>query len=371
MTIRAIIVDDELAAIGNLSDLLIETGRVDIVGEFTNPWTALESLKSKEADIAFLDIEMPGIDGMTLANRMLDLSGDIKIVFVTAYQEYAIEAFALNATDYLLKPVSMARLTMTLNRVEPGQQPVHAGERKLQVSCFGKLRIDHDGRPVKWRTTKAEELFAYLLDQNGKEAGKEKLLAAIWGEFDDKRALTNFSTSLYYMRRTLKELGFPELLIVSNGMFLLDMEQIESDARLFEGCISSGDEVDRHNVGRFQQVIEQCGEGYMEANYYEWSDGKRRMFDEEYVEIAAKVAAYYREQHMENEAIAVLKKGLLKDMCHPELNRALLELFLEAGDRYSALKHYGEYKWRMSKEFGLEPDPSVMELRNKINDVIG
>jgi two-component SAPR family response regulator len=116
MTIRAIIVDDELAAIGNLSDLLIKSGRVDIVGEYTNPLTALESLKSIQADIAFLDIEMPGINGMTLANRILDISGDIKIVFVTAYREYALKVFALYTTDYLLKPVSMDRLTITLDR---------------------------------------------------------------------------------------------------------------------------------------------------------------------------------------------------------------------------------------------------------------
>lgn len=367
MTIRAMIVDDELAAIGNLSDLLIERGGVDIVGEYTNPLVAMESLRNIMADIVFLDIEMPEIDGMTMANQILDICPRMKIVFVTAYQEYAVEAFKLNATDYLLKPVVMERLAMTLDRVQPGQMAL-AEKRKLKVRCFGKLQVDDDGRTVKWRTTKAEELFAFLLDQNGKGVGKEKLLTAIWSDFEERRAMTNFNTSLYYMRRTLREVGFPELLIVSNGTFMLDMEQIDSDANRFEACLTQLNALNRHNADQFAQVVEQCDEGYLEANYFEWADEKRRVFDKEYTEMAVAVAEYYKKQHMTREAMAMLKKGLLKDNCHPGLNKVLLKLYWETGDRYSALKHYEEYRWRLKHELGLEPDPSIRELMNQMNE---
>src|SRR5690606_13148165 len=116
MKIRALVIDDEIAAVGNL---LHETGQVEVVGEYTIAREALDHIGTTNPDVVFLDIEMPGLHGMELANRILDFSNEIQIVFVTAYNEYALEAFELNATDYLLKPVTMVRLAKTLKRVQP------------------------------------------------------------------------------------------------------------------------------------------------------------------------------------------------------------------------------------------------------------
>jgi two-component system LytT family response regulator len=365
--IRAIIVDDELAAIGNMADLLVAAGSVQIVGEFMNPLEALEALKDLQPDIAFLDIEMPGIHGMELANRMLDVSGRMKIVFVTAYSEYAIEAFELNATDYLLKPVSLHRLKLTLERATPGQ-PAGEGERKLLVRCFGKFKVeDEAGRTIKWRTSKTEELFAYLVDKNGKEAGKEQIVEALWSSFDEKRALTNFSTCLYNLRKALKELGWPELIVSSNGMYRLDMEQIISDIQQFESSQQQMHPIDASISAKLDQVIEQCSAGYLELNYYEWAEDIRRLIDDRYSDMIVRLASYYEGQRLEFNAIQVLKKGLLKDPCHSILNKRLMELYISLNDRYAAIKHYEEYRRKLNKELGLEPDSEMTKWRELLN----
>ena len=112
--LRAVIIDDEVHAVGNLASLLEESGMVEIVGQFTNPFEALDKLDGLGADVVFLDIVMPGINGMTIANRLLNRSRPIGVVFVSAHAKYAVEAFEAGALDYLLKPVSEDRLQKTL-----------------------------------------------------------------------------------------------------------------------------------------------------------------------------------------------------------------------------------------------------------------
>lgn len=366
MTIRAIIVDDERAVVGHLSDLLEESGVVEIAGAYTNPLEALKALEARKdspVHVAFLDIEMPGMHGMELANRVMDVSGDTRVVFVTAYSEYAIEAFELNATDYVMKPVSMERLHITLDRIVSMRSSTDGGTG-LSVKCFGKFRVlNEQGEPIKWRTNKTEELF----DRNGKEVGKAKLIDELWSGLDVKRALTHFNTSLYNLRKVLRELGLSHLLCCTDGMYRLDTDAIGSDFHRFEHCISHWEHIGEDSLSRFEEAIDQCEEGYMELNYYEWAEDKRRQLDIKYTELVERVVAYCRSRHMPHKALELLKKGLMRDAFHPRLNREAMELYIELNDPYAAWKHYMEYKRRLAEELGMEPDQAVEQLRKSLD----
>ena len=113
--LRALIVDDEPLARSRLARLLGATGRVEIVGQAVDAAEALAALSRVSADVAFLDIHMPGMSGLELARR---LPAGLSVVFTTAYDQHALEAFEASAVDYLLKPVERARLTRALDRVE-------------------------------------------------------------------------------------------------------------------------------------------------------------------------------------------------------------------------------------------------------------
>jgi len=113
--IRAFVVDDERLAVQRLSRLLTETGRVVVAGSATDPYEALEALGGSDVDVAFLDIQMPEMTGLELVER---LSRDIPVIFTTAYDRYALEAFAVNSIDYLLKPVEASRLEKALDKLE-------------------------------------------------------------------------------------------------------------------------------------------------------------------------------------------------------------------------------------------------------------
>jgi two-component system LytT family response regulator len=113
--IRAFVVDDERLAVQRLTRLLTETGRVVVAGSATDPQEALDTLGGMDIDVAFLDIQMPVMTGLELVER---LNRDIPVVFTTAYDRYALEAFAVNSIDYLLKPVESSRLEKALDKLE-------------------------------------------------------------------------------------------------------------------------------------------------------------------------------------------------------------------------------------------------------------
>jgi two-component system, LytTR family, response regulator len=115
--LRAIVVDDEQLARDELAFLLGQLGGVDIIGQAGNGLEALTTIERIRPDVVFLDVQMPGLTGFEVARRLLDNRAAAHIIFVTAYDQHAIEAFEVNAVDYLLKPVEQARLELALDRV--------------------------------------------------------------------------------------------------------------------------------------------------------------------------------------------------------------------------------------------------------------
>ena len=111
---KAIIIDDERLARQELKSLLSEYPEIEIIGESSNAEDAIKQIEEKEPDLIFLDIQMPGKNGFEM---LQELDKVPKVIFVTAYDEYALNAFEVNALDYLLKPVQTKRLDSTLQKL--------------------------------------------------------------------------------------------------------------------------------------------------------------------------------------------------------------------------------------------------------------
>jgi two-component system, LytTR family, response regulator len=123
--LRAFLMDDEPLALTRLARMLEATGRVHIVGRATDPARGLAEVVAQPVDVIFLDILMPGLSGFQVIER---LPPGPLVVFVTAYDQHAVQAFELNAVDYLLKPVERARLERTLERVAKRREEPDAGD---------------------------------------------------------------------------------------------------------------------------------------------------------------------------------------------------------------------------------------------------
>ena len=144
---RAMIVDDEAPARSEFKYLLEESGRVDLIVEATSAREAVEKLMEVRVDVMFLDISMPKTNGMQLAEALHKLKNPPQVVFVTAYSEYALDAFGVDATDYLMKPVETDRLAQALDKIVEHIKPLNlpvSVERIPVVKSGSKVLVPID-----------------------------------------------------------------------------------------------------------------------------------------------------------------------------------------------------------------------------------
>src|SRR5215471_5757399 len=197
--LRAVVVDDEQLARDELCFLLQQLGGIEIVAQAGNGVEALRVIEECQPDLVMLDVQMPGLTGFEVARRVVQAGLDAHVVFVTAFDQYAIDAFEVNAVDYLLKPVEAARLSTAVDRVRKRRASDRAGGANGQngpdLDRLVQMLADHQGRREQL-AVKVDERF--LLVQ-----ADEVVHASV--EDDQIRVVTNSlsGTSNY---RTLDEL---------------------------------------------------------------------------------------------------------------------------------------------------------------------
>ncbi len=171
MDLRAVLVDDEQLARDELGYLLGQVGGVEVIGQAGNGFEALGTIERLQPDVVFLDVQMPGLTGFEVARRLVDAEAPSHIVFVTAYDQHAIEAFEVNAVDYLLKPVDPARLLLAVQRARTrlaSARPLHDQiERIVQLVAERQGRRERLAIKVgeRFMLVQAEEIvYASLID---------------------------------------------------------------------------------------------------------------------------------------------------------------------------------------------------------------
>lgn len=147
--LRAMIVDDEAPARSELRFLLEQTGKIGSIIEASSVRSAIEMLMEARVDVVFLDISMPGASGLQLAEALYKLKNPPAIVFVTAYSDHAVEAFDVDAVDYLMKPVEEARLDRAIEKVIARAKPAAAVEpAAAKPSNIERIPVEKGGRKV-------------------------------------------------------------------------------------------------------------------------------------------------------------------------------------------------------------------------------
>ena len=212
-------VDDERLALAALTAAIEEAEPEASVNGFRMAEDALASVAECAYDVAFLDIELRGSNGMDLAAQLRLLAPRMRIVFVTGYSEYAIDAFALHADGYVMKPVSPERIKKELDHLREGieaqnKAAAEAGKPRLTIQCLGNFEVFVDGQPVRFGRTKTKELLAYLVDRRGAMCTNGELMAALWEDDGHEPYLRQLKKDL---ADSLEAVGCADALVRKRG----------------------------------------------------------------------------------------------------------------------------------------------------------
>ncbi len=235
---RIIAVDDERLALDLIVRLLQSAvTQAEVIG-FTKPSAAFEFLLGGTADIAVLDVHVSGMSGIELAKKCKDLCPRLKIIFVTGYSQYALDALRLNAGGYLMKPVREEDLYREIENLQ-NPPPVKVTSR-IRVQTFGCFEIFVDGATLKLPQEKCRECFAYLIHRRGARVSWPELGLILWeGKSYDSMIKRYTKSVVSDLIKSLRELGILDILIKTYNYIAVDVNKVDCDYyRMIMGDVS-------------------------------------------------------------------------------------------------------------------------------------
>lgn len=206
--LKVAVVEDEAPSRELIKRMLLAFSEVEVVLSYALPSEALEAIPLEKPDLIILDIEMPVITGIELAKRLRKDLPQVAIAFLTGYKQYAIEAFDVEAIDYLLKPYEEIQLKRVIERaLKKGQVESETFTKaQTQVRCFGGFEVmNPEGQFVKWSTKKSQELLAYLILHRNQRIDKDKLCDALFPDKPRSKHSNNLNITAYRLRKDLQE----------------------------------------------------------------------------------------------------------------------------------------------------------------------
>lgn len=366
MNYRTILVDDEEKALERMEKLCRRNSQVEVVGVFSKPLDALDFIRSNPVDLALLDIEMPKMSGLELADSIQEFQPNIDVVFVTAFDKYALEAFQVNAVGYLLKPIDSEDLDQQLNQLSKKKQlrSVPYNRSKIKVQCMGGFSVfkNRDKQePIKWRTAKAEELLALLIHSRGQWITKDRIIDILWPEMDYDKASKNLHAISYYIRDALQGFGYEDVFMRSKGQYQLKMDRLEIDAVLIEELMSYVP-IRAIPEEKISEVLKLAKGRYFEGKDYGWAVSTDIWIQNKVDELALIQAERFIASGDATAAIDALMNTIKRNSCHEEAFKMIIQVYLKQGNQKAARQWYKTYETNLREELDDEPVEEIKKL---------
>lgn len=217
---RIIAVDDETRPLNLIRIMLEKIDGVELVASFSNPVDAYEYLRHVSVDMAFVDVEMPEINGLEFAKMLEKLADPPQVVFVTAYPQYAVEAWKTIAEDYILKPYGIEQLKNAINRVS---KRINKHIKGYEVRCFPRFDLLVNGKPLVFRSKRGKELLAYLVHYQGSWVSVGSLVFDLFGDKDEQASKSHYRVILSRLKQDLSGAGLSEILHTGYGKIRVEI----------------------------------------------------------------------------------------------------------------------------------------------------
>lgn len=225
-------VDDQPQTAEEIAKIMGEIDPSGTHSPFSDVNKALKYTGEHKPDVAWLDIEMPGMSGLELSMKIKKLSPHTNIIFVTGHEKFAYQSFKLHASGFILKPFSKEDIERELQNL---REPIALREEKsrglLRVQCFGNFEVfDSNNTPIRFKRSKSKEVFAAMIDRRGAMCSVGELCATVFEDRDEdsgtKKQLRVFLASL---RDDLARVGAEKVLLKGWNAYGVDCSLLDCD----------------------------------------------------------------------------------------------------------------------------------------------
>ena len=223
---KAIAVDDEIYMLETLQEAVNASADIGSVTAFSSCSATLAYAEENPIDVAFLDINMRGIGGLGLAEKLLALQPQCKIVFCTGYEQYAVSAFQLHVSGYLMKPITPEAVQKEIDHIKG----IRATEKLLSIQCFGNFEVFHNDEVLPFKRKKAKELLAVLVDRKGAGMTVKEICAILFpANTDDSKNAAYLRQLILDLKNTLITVGADDVLRHETPYYRIDTNLVRCD----------------------------------------------------------------------------------------------------------------------------------------------
>lgn len=369
---RTIIIDDEFPSIALMKMMMSKNEYLEVVGEYTNSREALIGIKELIPDVIFMDIEMPHMTGVELATEVMLFNSNIQIVFVTAYEKYALKAFDVNAVNYILKPITEDALNITVTRLIRNynnlQQSSLKNNKSNRINTFGEFAVfsNATGEKIQWATAKSKELFGYFILQRGKEVDKWQLCDILFPEASTKNAEHSLHSTISRTKAALKKAGIDNIITCIKGKYQLDMTYFTCDMWEWKEFMEKNPIVTTESISNYERIIELYTGELFEIENYLWGISEKERFNKEYLNSLKKVASYFIKQENYNKAETYLEGYVKIEPYDEDVAELLIRTYYITRKRREMISFYNYLEEILLEELDVKPRESLYNLYEEL-----
>ncbi|RCX21408.1 two-component SAPR family response regulator [Fontibacillus phaseoli] len=367
---KVILVDDERLALDYLERQLAKLAMdINIIGKYTDPLEGRREIIARQADIVFLDINLPELNGIELAEQILEQKLDTQVVFVTAYDEYAVKAFELNALDYIVKPIQAERLAKTMARIKASldtrsDEAAGSDPEYTRINMFRQVSVEmKEGRQslLQWRTTRAQELFLYLLQHRGQLVRKSTLAEMFWPEYEHDKVYSQLYTTVYHIRKTLKPFGSRIQIVNTTEGYMMSLDQISLDTEEWEAKLAVLPHASGDSIDDYIDVMKMYAGDYLQEYDYWWAESERQRLKNLWLEASYVIAGWYRDQALWDKAISGYQHVCALYPLEEESHFALMKIYASLNNSAMVEIQYNALETALREELNLRPSSPILD----------
>jgi two-component system, LytTR family, response regulator len=364
---KAVLIDDELLALEGLSDLLNTSGQFEILTTFENPLEVLAGIEPLNFDVAFVDIDMPYINGIDLAEQMIELKPNIEVVFVTAYDSFAISAIEKGATGYILKPADLDGLKNVIKHIDRRTKATSAVSDvvpQLRVTGFGTVyyELDQIQTCLEFPTAKSEELFLFLLQKHGRAVSTDEIIENLWENFTRDKAMNNFHVNCYYVRQSLSKISMSGCMKRERNGYMIATGGIFYDVWEFDN-ISNIKTLPLDDAVRLESLYK---EEFLKDKEYPWADSIRGLYERKYTACMSNILSQLQVREDKELMIYFYNKAIGKDPLNEDYYMGLLGVYHKAKQYREMRELYRKIVYQYGQWMGTMPPDAIVDFMKNV-----
>lgn len=367
--LQGVIIDDEEFAIEEL-DFNLKDSAVNIVAKFSDPFDGYDSIVAINPDIVFLDIDMPYINGLELAVKIQAILPDTAIVFITAYPQFALEAYKSYPIDFIMKPIQKTRLNRTISHIEDIKRVKNEKCELLKIKVFGKFEFTSGNVPIKFPTKKSRELLLFLILNFENTINNDCILNALFNADDKEKNLNNLYVTLFRLRKCLLEAGISSNLLSicanENGSYKLTINDGVCDYVDFCRFIAINNTITKDNAKKACSIIESINDNILNDIDSIWIAEFRAWIIIHSEELIIKTASYY---YCSTRGINTSEKLLLLlldlNPLSEQAYQRLLDIYIRTKQLQKFSYYFSKYVNLMQEELNCSPNERYVNFAKR------